>query len=213
METLARLESMLGTVSDRIQFLNKTLEGQSLMPIASDDDLETQELIEAGQPRVVFSAIKKSGSDFNGDVLFDEVPIVTNNCFDKNTGTFVAARTAVFVFSVSALSRTSKGTTVISVLKNDNLLMKITDGHDQDNLNNIGFTWIEPMTVGDTLRLSVTGHKLYSNANHFVFFNGFSLVIFRLVLLCNTLLKLEQFINHIMILCFRRMQIVYHFPE
>ena len=138
METLARLESMLGTVSDGVQFLNKTLEGQSLMPIASDDDLETQDIIEAGQPRIVFSAIKKSGNNFNGDVLFDEVPIVTNNCFNKNTGRFVAPRTALFVFSVSALSSTINGTaTVISVLKNDNLLMKITDGHDQDYYNNI----------------------------------------------------------------------------
>ena len=195
METLARLESMLGTVSDGVQFLNKTLEGQSRMPIASDD-LEPPELIADSQPRIVFSAIKKSGDNFNGDVVFDELPIVTNNCFNKNTGTFVAPRTALFVFSVSALSSTINGTaTVISVLKNDNLLMKITDGHDQDNLNNIGFTWIEPMTAGDTLRLSVTGHKLYSDDNDFVFFNGYSLVIFRLVSLCNVLVKLEQFIN------------------
>ena len=178
METLARLESMLGTVSDGVQFLNKTLEGQSLMPIASND-LETQELIADSQPRIVFSAIKKSGSDFNGDVLFDEVPIVTNNCFNKNTGTFVAPRKAVFVFSVSALSSTSAGgTTVISVLKNDNLLMKITEGHDKDDQNNIGYTWIEPMTAGDTLRLSVTGHKLYSDSNDFVHFIGYSLVLF-----------------------------------
>ena len=179
METLARLESMLGTVSDGIQFLNKTLEGQSLMPIASDDDLETQDIIEAGQPQVIFSAIKKSGYDFNGDVLFDEVPIITNNCFDKNTGTFVAPRTAVFVFSVSAVSSPfTKGTTIISVLKNDNLLMKITDGHDQNHPNNIGYTWIEPMTAGETLRLSVIGHKLYSDSDDFVHFIGYSLVLF-----------------------------------
>ena len=212
METLTRLESMLGTVSDGVQFLNKTLEGQSLMPSASDN-LEPQDIIEVGQPRIVFSAIKKRSGEFNGDVLFDEVPIVTNNCFDKNTGTFVAPRTALFVFSVSALSSTSKGTTVISVLKNDNLLMKITEGHDQDDQNNIGYTWIEPMTAGDTLRLSVTGHKLYLNSDSFVFFNGFSLVIFRLVLLCNTVLKLEQFINHIMILYCRGIQIVWLLPE
>ena len=195
METLTRLESMLGTVSDGVQFLNRTLEGQSLMPIESDD-LETQELIADSQPRIVFSAIKKGSSDINGDVLFDEVPIVTNNCFNKNTGRFVAPRTALFVFSVSALSTMdSAGTTIISVLKNDNLLMKITDGHDQNHPNNIGYTWIEPMMVGDTLRLSVTGHKLYSYTSIFVSFNGYSLVIFRLVSLCNVLVKLEQFIN------------------
>ena len=192
METLSRLEAMLGSVSDGInlmnatlekvsdgvQLLNTTLEQQPPKEITSDD-LDTQEILGFGQNRVIFSAIKKSGGNFGGDITFDEVPINTNNCFNRRTGKFISPKSSVFFFSVSALSSAStNGKTIISVLKNDNLVMKITDGHDQDTENNVAFSWMEPMLMGDTLRLSVTGHKLRSDSNDFVHFNGYSMVIF-----------------------------------
>ena len=182
METLSRLEAMLGSVSDGINLMNATLEKISdgvTLEQQPRDDLDTQEILELGQDRVIFSAIKKSDRrSFDGDITFDEVPINTNNCFNRRTGTFISPKSSVFFFSVSALSSTARGKTIISVLKNDNLLLKITDGHDQDDLNNVAFSWMEPMMMGDTLRLSVTGHKLFSDSDDFVHFNGYSMVIF-----------------------------------
>ena len=56
-------------------------------------------------------------------------------------------------------------------------MLKIADGKVINNQNNIAYNWIDHMKKGDTLKLTITGHKLYTDGARFVFFNGYSLVI------------------------------------
>ena len=69
----------------------------------------------------------------------------------------------------------SQGPTTVSVLKNENLLFKITEGKRQGH-RNIPYSWMEPMTVGDTLKLDVTHDTLFADPDDCVHFSGFSLV-------------------------------------
>ena len=72
-------------------------------------------------------------------------------------------------------SGTSQGPTTISVLKNGNLSFKITEGKRQ-RYKNIPYSWMEQMTMGDTLKLEVTQEKLYVDSDNCVHFSGYSLV-------------------------------------
>ena len=93
------------------------------------------------------------------------------------SGTFVAPRTDFYVFSASARSGASKGNLIISVLKNGRCMLKIPDRNALRSYNNIAYNWIVYMKKGDNLKLTITGHKLYTDNNDLVFFNGYSLVI------------------------------------
>ena len=58
-------------------------------------------------------------------------------------------------------------------------MLKIADGkqYNGESINNIAYSWIDHMKKGDTLKLAITGHKLYTDSDDLVFFNGYSLVI------------------------------------
>ena len=127
--------------------------------------------------RIVFSAIKNSGSRHSGLISYNKVPINIGSGMNGGSGTFVAPRTDFYVFSASALSSTIKGHLIISVLKNGRCMLKIADGKVKNNQNNIAYSWIDHMKKGDTLKLTITGHMLYTDHDDFVFFNGYSLVI------------------------------------
>ena len=125
--------------------------------------------------RIVFSAIKKSGKYYNGLITYDQVPINVGSGMNGGSGTFVAPRTDFYVFSASALS-SNPGHLIISVLKNGRCMLKIADGRVKSK-NNIAYNWIDHLKKGDTLKLTITGHYLYTDSDDFVFFNGYSLVI------------------------------------
>ena len=127
--------------------------------------------------RIVFSAIKNSGSNFNGLIIYNKVPINIGSGMNRGSGTFVAPRTDLYVFSVSALSGIATGHLIISVLKNGRCMLKIADGKVLNGQNNIAYNWIDHMKKGDTLKLTITGHLIYTDSDDFVFFNGYSLVI------------------------------------
>ena len=157
--SLARLETKLDSV---VQLINTT---------------QVIEDSEANQDRIIFSAIRKDGREFNGLITYNDAPINVRNAMDIRTNTFVCRRSAYYTFSVSAMSEyNSRGQTEISVLKNDALLFKITDGMNVDNANNMAYQWVQHMYLGDRLKLSVTGHKLFSDYARMVHFNGFTLV-------------------------------------
>ena len=127
--------------------------------------------------RTIFYALKTTGGGFDGVIEYDKVPLNEGSALTGHTGIFVAPRSELFVFRISALaySGNPQGPTTISVLKNGNLLFKITEGK-RSGFRNIPYSWMEPMTVGDTLKLEVTQDKLFADSDNCVHFSGFSLV-------------------------------------
>ena len=120
--------------------------------------------------------MKTTGGIFDGVIKYDKVPINEGNAFIGQTGIFVAPRSGYYVFTISALAaHAPQGPTSVSVLKNGILLFKITEGKLQLH-RSIPYSWMEPMTVGDTLKLEVTQEKLYVDPDNCVHFSGYSLV-------------------------------------
>ena len=175
-DTLARLEAKFDNV---VQHINATLERQppsNPQPNPENSVIDSHASHEGN--RTIFYALKTTatGNTFDGVIDYDKVPVNEGSALIGHTGMFVAPRSGYFVFRISAMTpSSSQSPTTISVLKNGNLLFKITEGK-RSGYRNIPYSWIEPMTVGDTLKLEVTQDKLYADSDNCVHFSGFSLV-------------------------------------
>ena len=181
LETLAKLEAKIDSLSEVVKLMNAT--GFGKQPTQQTElSLPNGVLESLGPNRTIFHALKteKSGNSFafSGDIKFDELPINVDNGFNAQNGIFVAPRTGYFVFSLSGMTMKSGTDTTISVLKNGNLNFKITEGESKHNHDNVAYSWMEPMTTGDTLKLVVTQGKLYafSHNSELIHFSGYSLV-------------------------------------
>ena len=74
------------------------------------------------------------------------------------------------------MTGTVKGHTTVTVQKNNENLFHIHEGNDYDTNNRISYSWIEFMSAGDTLKLTVVSNVLFADSENFVEFYGFSLV-------------------------------------
>ena len=181
-DTLARLESKFDTVFEVVQHINATLERQPSQPSSNPQPDPTaleihNSVIDSHEGnRTIFYALKTTGGAFDGVIKYDKVPVNEGSAIIGHTGMFVAPRSGYFVFRISAMTpSSSQSPTTISVLKNGNLLFKITEGK-RSGYRNIPYSWMEPMTVGDTLKLEVTQDKLHADPDDCFHFSGFSLV-------------------------------------
>ena len=182
---MARLESKFDTVFEVVQHINATLERQPSQPSSNPQPDPTA--LEIHNPiidshegnRTIFHALKTTatGNVFDGVISYDKLPVNEGSALIGHTGIFVAPRSGYFVFRISAMTPySSQSPTTISVLKNGNLLFKLTEGKNAGSFRNIPYSWMEPMTVGDTLKLEVTQEKLYVDPDNCVHFSGYSLV-------------------------------------
>ena len=181
-DTLARLESKFDTVFEVVQHINATLERQPSQPSSNPQpdptalEIHNSFIDSHERNRTIFYALKTTASVFDGVIKYDKVPVNEGSALIGHTGIFVAPRSGYFVFRISAMTPySSQSPTTISVLKNGNLFFKITEGK-RSGYRNIPYSWMEPMTVGDTLKLEVTQDKLYADSDNCVHFSGFSLV-------------------------------------
>ena len=125
---------------------------------------------------MAFSGQKRSGGNFDGRITFDNSLVNVGGGFDPALGEFTAPLSTSYVFSLSAMTGTTKEHTTVTVHKNDEILFHINEGNVASGQNRISFSWIEDMHAGDTLKMFVVSNKLYANEENFVTFHGFALV-------------------------------------
>ena len=103
------------------------------------------------------------------------MPINIGNGMDGASGEFTAPVKGNYAFFFSAVSSGHNGDVVVGVYKNDEKSFRILDANDADNYNNIAYSWMTEMTVGESIKLSVGSHKLFADSDDIIHFNGFLL--------------------------------------
>ena len=126
---------------------------------------------------MAFSSQKRSGGNFDGRITFDSSLVNIGGGFDPVLGEFTAPLSTSYVFSLSAMTGTTKEHTTVTVHKNEEIIFHVNEGNIASGQNRISFSLIEHMNAGDTLKMFVVSNKLYANEENFVTFHGFALVI------------------------------------
>ena len=125
----------------------------------------------------LFSAVKRTGNAFSGDVTFDEI-LVGEDLVDKSSGVFTTKHSGVYMFTLSS-GETGSSDIKVAVIKNGSREVQIYEENSSTNIP-INYTWTMVLQVGDKVNLHVSNGKLYNNCASNVqcyqgplFFNGF----------------------------------------
>jgi len=121
--------------------------------------------------KVIFSARKTSGSNFNGPITFDTIDVNIGGGMHSN-GKFIAPESGTYGFTFSALTGSGKSHTFANVYKDGNFQNYIYDGNSAGNHNNINSSWMMKLAKGQVVHLEVEFGKLYATLQNLVIFTG-----------------------------------------
>ena len=108
------------------------------------------------ETKVIFSAVKTSGSNFNGDNTYDDLVINLGNGFNAESGTFVVPVSGTYRMSFSGQSAFGKyDFTEVYVKKNESNIFHIWDSNEVEkaDANNVSYTWLMNLSQGDRVKL------------------------------------------------------------
>ena len=126
------------------------------------------------ETKVIFSAVKRSGGNFKGDITYDRLVVNIGGGFDTSSGVFVVPISGVYRLSFSAQSGHRKYEfTDVNVKKNGSLIFHIWDSNEGEkaDANNISYTWMMNLSQGDRVNLNSDNH-LYADSDNPVTFTG-----------------------------------------
>ena len=129
------------------------------------------------QKKVIFSARRTSGGDFDGPITYDIIDINIGGGMQSN-GKFIAPESGTYGFTFSAMTglldmtATDKSMTRVEVFKDGNFHHDIYDGNVADYGNNINSSWMMKLAKGQVVHLKVTFGKLFASPSIPVIFTG-----------------------------------------
>ena len=122
--------------------------------------------------KVIFSAVKTSGRNFQGNITYDNLVVNLGEGFDMGSGTFVVPTSGLYRLTFSAQSAREKyDFTSVYVRKNGEDIFSIWDSNSEDDGNNVSYTWMMHLTKNDRINLDSYKH-LYADSNNPVTFTG-----------------------------------------
>ena len=113
------------------------------------------------QKKVIFSARKTSGDEFDGPITFDTINVNIGGGMQSN-GKFIAPESGTYGFTFSGVTVFEKSvTTYVMVHKDGNFHHYIYDGNVKGVNNNINGSWMMKLAKGQVVHLDVTVGSLY----------------------------------------------------
>ena len=132
------------------------------------------------QKKVIFSAEKKRGSSFHGQITYDTIDVNIGDGLQTN-GKFIAPESGTYGFTFSGVTANEKSNTGVKVYKDGNIHHEIVESPStaaSSNDNNIKATnnsWMMKLAKGQVVHLDVAVGKLFAGSEHFklsVIFTG-----------------------------------------
>ena len=124
------------------------------------------------ETKVIFSAVKTRGCNFEGTITYDNLVINIGEGFDVRSGSFVVPTSGTYRLSFSAQSGWRKyDYTLVSVKKNGETTFTIWDSNQKDDANNLSYTWMMNLNLGDRVSLYSENH-LWADSKTPVTFTG-----------------------------------------
>merc|ERR1711953_897013 len=121
--------------------------------------------------KVIFSARKRSGGDFDGDFDVDTIYVNIGGGMQAN-GKFIAPESGTYGFTFSGRTGSEKSSTSVRVYKDGHLHHSIYEGNVADWGNNINSSWMMKLAKGQVVHLNVYDGKLYATFLFPVIFTG-----------------------------------------
>jgi len=163
-------EQLIETMEKRMTQENENLKG--LMALKDTEIAQLKRRLTVLETKVIFSAVRASGYNFQGDITYDRLDVSIGGGFDIRSGVFVVPTSGVYRLSFSAQSGSEKYKfTRVYIKKNGSTIFNIWDSNEADDINNISYTWVMNLTQGDRVNLSSVKH-LYANSYTPVTFTG-----------------------------------------
>ena len=134
-----------------------------------------QNLPDANDKVVIFSALKTSGGDVTGDLTFDRTEVNIGSAMNVENGEFKAPYSGTYSFIFSALTANKVKQLSIYIRKNGNTINYIynqMDVESETRYDNISHHWILNLSKGDIINLYLYLGKLYTSSNIPVIFSG-----------------------------------------
>jgi len=105
--------------------------------------------------KVIFSAVKNKGGNFQGNITYDNLVVNLGEGFDIGSGTFVVPTSGFYRLSFSTQTAYEKyDYTRLFVQNNGSTIYQIWgNGNREDHLNNVAYTWIMNLSRSDRISL------------------------------------------------------------
>merc|ERR1712004_688905 len=157
-------EQIIETVEKRMTKENEELKGligglERSMALKDTEITQLKRRLTVLETKVIFSAVKNSAGNFKGDITYDRLDVSIGGGFDIGSGVFVVPTAGVYRLSFSAQSGAGKyDHTTVRVKKNGSRILTIWDSNEEDDVNNISYTWVMNLTRGDRVNLYSDNH-------------------------------------------------------
>merc|ERR1712062_501631 len=153
-------EQIIETMEKRMTKENEELKGligglERSMALKDTEITQLKRRLTVLETKVIFSAVRTSGGNFQGDITYDRLDVSIGGGFDIRSGVFVVPTSGVYRLSFSAQSGSEKYKfTRVYIKKNGSTIFNIWDSNEADDINNISYTWVMNLTQGDRVNLS-----------------------------------------------------------